>query len=155
MKIEQRITETTKLAAGELSESSRAAWEEVGNHFIRHILPKHFTAEGAREYHYRRRSPEYEARKQEEQGHRTPLVFTGQLKRQVLSSSTVEVSAKNPARPKVKVRISAPNYMRSRSSKGAELRRVSRGDKAELAAVLDRVLTDLLAGESPAKEVRQ
>jgi len=81
------------------------AWEDVGDFWFDHMLPKHFTKAGAREYGYQPRKGEpgnahrkgfwssYTGRKQKTMHHTDPLVWSGALKRGALGSYRVHSTA--------------------------------------------------------------
>lgn len=68
----------------------RFAWQELGEWFHKHLMPKRFTQEGARELDYSPRAGEqlgldrkafwrsYTGRKLRQKGHTKPLVFSGE-----------------------------------------------------------------------------
>ncbi len=72
-----------------MNEVKRKAWLKVGRYWHEHFREKHFTHEGAAEYHYTPRSGEqsglstkqffrsYTGRKQRYKGHTLPLVWSG------------------------------------------------------------------------------
>ena len=79
---------------------------EVGEDWHKRILPKHFTREGARRYGYRDRTKEHQRRKGRRFGHQDPLVFSGDMKRQVLRRQEIKATSK-----KMTVILRGPKYM--------------------------------------------
>jgi hypothetical protein len=113
------------------------SWAAVGLFHKRHHLAKHFTAAGAAEYGYARRAAGYTAEKRRRFGHELPLVYTGALRAEVLSSREIRATAKGV---KVILRASKANF---RNPKGhahpaAELRQVSEREAATVAKEKDR-----------------
>lgn len=130
----------------------KRAWWETGRFWHRHILPKKFTPRGAREYKYEKRGGEdwkehwkgykstYTWRKRRDFGHVNPLEYTGDLKRAAMSIRRVESTSKGatiiltglPSYAKMMPHgIGSPNMQ-------AELKAISRGDKAAMEKFLNR-----------------
>jgi len=134
---------------------SRDSWEAAGDHWHDKILPKHFKPGAAREYRYKRRTAAHQAKKQRMFGHRRPLVFRGDLERQVLRLRDVRGVADNSKRRgAVKIKLSGPAQFRpfrtlkdlNKPDLASEVQRVSDRDGHELAKVMDRELTKRLGG---------
>ncbi|MFZ5785120.1 MAG: hypothetical protein ACOY3Y_01650 [Acidobacteriota bacterium] len=80
------------LTQREWNQVKREAWQDVAEYWHEELLPKHFTAAGAKEYDYTPRRGEmsgtsakrffrsYTGRKQKQKGHRNPLVWSGELR---------------------------------------------------------------------------
>lgn len=108
---------------------------EIGLHWHRKILPKHFTQRGAREYGYQRRTAEYRTNKRKYKGHSQPLVYTGELKRSLKRMAAFFTTKKG-----VKVRMRGPKYLHWNFTKHAkpinkpdEITRLSPKEKYRLA----------------------
>jgi hypothetical protein len=120
------------------------AWNDVGEFWHEHILPKHFTTRGAAEYGYQPRSKRWMIRKAKKYGHQNPLVWTGELKRQALRMRDVRASSSG-----ARVVIHGPRYLyqyRKNANdprKAQELAMISIGDAEALAAVMDKAVMDL------------
>jgi len=61
---------------------------------VRDQFPDHFAPNAQQRFKYKRRTKKYEKRKQRLFGHTTPLVYTGDLERAVLSSAKVTATSK-------------------------------------------------------------
>ncbi len=61
---------------------------------VREQLDEHFDPNSQQRFKYRRRTRKYEERKQRLFGHTTPLVYSGELRRAVLSSAKVTATSK-------------------------------------------------------------
>ena len=125
----------------------KPAWEAVGAYWHRHMLPKHFTEQGAREYHYAKRTRNYQKRKRREKGHNLPLVWSGESRRM---SRTRNVKATFKG---VKVLVRAPGLNRIRRSKSGkginkrdELVRVTQREAGTLRDVWKRNVKMRIAG---------
>ena len=70
------------------------AFKHAGQFWHRNILPKHFTVAGAQEYGYRERTKGYLEKKMHMFGHQRPLVFTGDMKREVTRIIDVRVTGR-------------------------------------------------------------
>jgi len=69
---------TPKIARRELNKLYKKMFMAGAGWWHGRFEKKHFTARGAAQYKYRRRSKKYTAKKQRIFGHTLPLVFTGQ-----------------------------------------------------------------------------
>jgi len=137
--IKQKLTRKgLGFSAGEWRPLLKSGWGKVGRFWHRVILRKHFTVAGASEYGYQRRSKGHETRKLRKYGHRRPLVFTGDLERQVSRVVDVRASSKG-----ARVVLHGPRYLwqyrkdYGQPNKAAELQTVSKRDAKLLAEVLD------------------
>jgi len=119
----------------------KLAWKKAGELWHRAILPKHFTRAGAAEYHYEKRSAAYMRHKGRRWGHQRPLVYRGELERQVKRTRDVRHTSKG-----AKVVLHGPRHLHayrkdySQPNKAAELRAISKGDAEAIRKSLDRRL---------------
>jgi len=102
------------------------------------VLKKHFQASAAGRYHYKRRSYKYVQRKERKFGHRDPLVFTGDMKRQVLQRIALRaIKGKGAATGRMK----GPRYLhmggRGKSTGPPMGDELNRDTKAELKTMGD------------------
>ncbi len=66
----------------------------LGAFEVRDQLDEHFDPNAQQRFKYKRRTQKYEQKKQRLFGHTTPLVYTGELERAVLSSAKVTATSK-------------------------------------------------------------
>lgn len=127
----------------------------IGLYWQKHILPKHFTHAGAREYQYTPRKGEagsgrsfrgsYTAKKLKRQGHTKPLVYTGESER---SAKTGRVTSTSKG-VRVTIPARALNFKppRSNINMRREVTRISEADAEKLTkllgAFIDRKLSQL------------
>jgi len=133
------------------------AWRVAGAYWHKVILPKHFTMAAYAEYDYRPRSLRTPARKDRNRnylsyvvakgkykGHALPLVWSGELKRQVARIEDVRADSMG-----ARVILHGPKYLwqyrkdLNQPEKAAELAAVSEADSRVIAEVMDR----FIAGE--------
>lgn len=132
---------------------SRSAHAAAGALWHSEMLPRHFDPVARNRYHYQPRTAKYLRRKQRAfaqgkavAGADTPLVFTGLLRESLMRLGTVRGF---PSR--VSVRMSGPRYITMRPfqsnqpDKAAEVTRVTRQERSELAKVLKANVVDGLA----------
>jgi hypothetical protein len=120
------------------AEIEKPSWTAVGLHHKRRHLGKHFTAAGAAEYGYATRSKKYTEQKRRKFGHTLPLVYSGQLRANVLSMPEIRATSKG-----VKVVLRNSQKANYRNPKGQanpaeELRQVSDREAVGLARAKDR-----------------
>jgi len=137
----------------------KECWAELMVYWHTHMLPKHFTARGAREYGYTPRQGErgaqgskgfrrsYTGRKLRVKGHTRPLVYSGNT--ELLTRQRTVTSTSKGGR----IRLSVPAYIKyklrhSKINMAEELTKVSRGEEQELARVFERILQQKLNGIS-------
>lgn len=150
----------TGLPLSKVREVLKAAWEHAGEFWHRVILKKHFTHAGAKEYGYKprkqaevrtsmtksgkirvRKLPSYDQRKFRKWGHTYPLVWSGEMKRQVMRTRDVRSTAKG-----AKVVLHGPKHLwqfrkdYGQADKAAELSRISEADARLITRVLDRAI---------------
>jgi hypothetical protein len=80
---------SSNMRQSQFNQIVRDAWIEVAHFWHEHILPKHFTEEGGREYGYMARKGDqvsgkafnstYQGKKLKKWGHQKPLVWSGEL----------------------------------------------------------------------------
>lgn len=68
-------------------EASEPSWDETGQHFHLQMRPKRFTPKHAKDAGYIKRKANYTKRKFKKFGHRNPLQWSGELKRQVQTAN--------------------------------------------------------------------
>lgn len=106
------------------------------------ILPGHFLIAAEGKYRYRRRSASYLRQKVKRFGHRRPLEYTGDMKRQVTSMARITSTSKG-----AKVNMTGPRYLYmyrkdlKQPDKAAELTAITASEVDKLAQILDRRLT--------------
>lgn len=133
----------TTIRGSALRESVRDGLEAAAVHWHDKILSKHFTVAGSFEYQYARRTYAYSERKERTKGHRRPLVFKGDLERQLSRQREVTADTSTRGSPSVKIRLSGPKYFHMKPSPrqpdlAAEVSRVSERDERELARIIDK-----------------
>lgn len=166
--IKAKVERDHRLTVREWREISKVGWEHAGEVWHREILPRHFTEQGAREYaaagsrgEYKRRTKKYEDRKLRKFGHRRPLVYTGDLEREVTRMREVRVVGDNSKRRgAVRIVLRGPRYLFAyrkdlkQPDKAAELRVVSFNDARLIAKRMDAVLTAELGKTTGRESVR-
>jgi hypothetical protein len=134
----------------------KEAWEETAIHWHRHMLPKHFTQQGAREYRYTPRKGErggggksfrrsYTGRKLAAKGHTRPLVYSGLTR---FSTRLRQITSTSKG---ARVRLNVPAYIRwrlrhSKIDMADELTRVTAAEEAELTRVLEGAIQRRIDG---------
>lgn len=83
----------------------RDAAVEAGRLWFQTILPRHFTVEGGRAYGYQKRTAKYMRRKARKYGHQKPLVFSGNMQREIQSVERVDRTGKGSI-----VKLYGPRY---------------------------------------------
>lgn len=161
--IRSRVQRSHNLSLSAWRQVSKEAWQAAGEAWHREVLPKKFTAQGAREYRYKRRSRRYEVRKERQFGHRRPLVYTGELERMARRYRDIRRVTGDTSRRRggVSIVIRGPRHLYpyrkslNQPDKAAELRAVSAEDARRMARILDEVITAKLnASGSGREEVR-
>ena len=106
------------------------------------LLPKHFTPQGASEYRYRQRDPDYNKMKAKKYGHMNPIMLTGLLVGMVKKLFTITSTAKS-ATDKMKgpKHLWAFKKKLGQSSLSKEIKSVSHRDAGKMAKVLDGSMT--------------
>jgi hypothetical protein len=150
------------LSQREWNEIVRETWEEVGLYWHEHILPKHFTAAGGKEYDYAPRSGDnmsgkafwrsYQGRKQKYKGHRRPLEWSGDLIKDCRTfrvtgtatshGSRLRVYLSNAQKANFKNKFSDP-----RLNMAEELTRVSQEDRDTLTYMFNRIMEGKLGDD--------
>ena len=72
----------------------KEALQDAGGLWHRRYLPLHFHAGAGNKYKYKPRTRPYLRRKQKQQGHRRPLEFSGDLKRELTRKAALSGSSK-------------------------------------------------------------
>ena len=103
-----------KVAKKHFARLANAAFIRAIRWWHRKVLPKHFQAGAERRYRYQSRSSKYAVYKSEiarisSRQYDLPLVYTGELRRQV--TSRIQLKAMK-TKPKVRGRMSGPQYLR-------------------------------------------
>ena len=93
----------------EMPKAIAEALHEVGVHWHRHLLKRHFVRQAFLRYGgvYRPRTARYEQRKFRKYGHKDPLVWTGTLRRTLLSSAYIRATSKS-----LRVRMQGPKWLK-------------------------------------------
>lgn len=147
--VDLQLTGASKLKDSVVNEIIRESLRDVGEYWHEHMLPKHFTKAGAREYGYTPRRGEpgsgrafkgsYTAHKLKKKGHALPLVYSGETRQRLLSTKSIEArTVRRGARAHVTIRLNAPqlNQNSSKVKKHEEIRKVSHGELNTLANYL-------------------
>lgn len=92
--------------------AQKAAWLSDAQMWVANFRAKHFTAAGAAEYKYARRTAKYEADKQRRFGHTRPLEYTGESRQRTTNAAASSTSRRGT------VRMNAP-ALNFRNPKGA------------------------------------
>lgn len=82
------------------------ALTKLGRLWHRGTLPKHFTARGAREYGYHRRTLKYSKAKRKKLGHNRPLVYTGRLMRALTGAYVITTTRRG-----MRLKMKPPHYL--------------------------------------------
>lgn len=112
----------------------KPSWAAVGLFHKQRHLRKHFTEGGAQEYGYYTRSAKYLHDKQEKVHHNIPLVYTGELRHQVLNSREVRPTSKG-VKVVLRARMKGTSRLATRMSN--ELKTISDAEAVRLARVKD------------------
>ena len=112
------------------------AWKATGLAWNRRFKEKHFTEAGAAEYDYATRSVKYIEKKKNRLGHANPLVYSGELRRNVRAVNI------KPTSKSVKVRLLGSRkanlrHPREKAHKADELRTISDPEAVKLAREWD------------------
>ena len=109
-------------------------------------LPGHFKRDAKQKYAYETRDPSYTRGKRRRFGHADPLVYHGDLKRQVLRMARVTATSK-----RARVVLSGPRYLYayrkdySQPDKAAELTATTKTEADQMARDVDSELQNQLA----------
>lgn len=76
---------TPGVLKGELLRIFRVTMLEIGELWHSTMRPKHFTAEGATEYHYKKRTDKYMRAKENKKKHQLPLVWSGESRTRAIA----------------------------------------------------------------------
>jgi hypothetical protein len=121
----------------------KEAWAATGQHWFDKLLPKHFTVAGGKEYGYAPRAGEaagttgkafwssYAGRKQKYKGHRDPLVWSGELRRDTLAQRSIYATFRG-------VRVALPGARKANfipGEKNKRVRQAARNWRQHVAAV--------------------
>jgi hypothetical protein len=117
--------------------SVKEALQEAVKDWYKNILPGHFTESGRRKYRYRARSRKYRARKRKRFGHDTPLVFTGDLKRQAMRRVRPS-GTKKSARGSMVVPRYAYTMHHGVSRPADEMVEITKKESLQLAKIVDK-----------------
>ena len=96
-------------AKGQITGLINEVFSEVIRRWHKNTVVKHFRPGAERIYHYAKRSKSHITRKEHRFGHRTPLVFTGAMKRQLAAGILLRASK---SKPKVVGKMRGPWYLR-------------------------------------------
>lgn len=151
--IEQTVFRAHNLTLEGWSRISEQLWEIAGETWHNEVLPKHFTAAGAREHGATKRSQAYEARKRARFGHNRPLVYTGRLEEQAKRAPRIDVKGRGRSPTKrVSIKLRGPRYLRTRSRIGRELKALSQEDERLIAQRMEESVSRLFDEQTPRRE---
>lgn len=123
----------------ELRRAVKQQLQAVADAWHSNILPRHFKRGAKQRYGYQERKASYNKRKEKRYGHRRPLEYTGQLKRQVLRKARISGTSKRAT-----VSMDAPRYMYQYKpgapDKAAEITAVTQDEAESMAIQLNRNL---------------
>jgi len=122
----------------DLNRLKKEAYMRVGKIWLKKMLPAHFRAGAASKYGYEPRSLRHNRRKRAIFHHTQPLVFTGALKREVLSPAGHSVSATSKG-----ARVRLHHHVVHRKVH-EELIAVTEPERRELSAVFTNELARLM-----------
>ncbi len=113
MKLQFEITYSgladVKVTKKAFARAVNAAFIKAIRWWHRKVLPKHFQVGAERRYRYGRRTEKHRVRKVRAKGHGRPLVFSGDMEREVRSRITLKAAK---TKPKVRGRMLGPDYLR-------------------------------------------
>ena len=136
-------TETKK----EFHRAVKTEFAHVGQYWHERMLADHFKIAAEKKYYYQPRKASYIRRKAKRFGHRRPLEFTGDMKRQVTRMARITSTSKG-----ARVAMTGPRYLYmyrkdlNQPDKAAELTFVTNEEINKLAQILDRRMTTRIAG---------
>ena len=110
-------------------------------------LPKHFQPSAGGRYHYKPRTAAWNKHKRKKVGHNNPLVYSGDLKRQV--TRLIEIKTLR-TKPKATGRMRGPRYLHMKPSANyrhnyaAELLRMTHAETHAIARRVDQLVTEAL-----------
>ena len=130
----------------------RYAYANVANWWHKHVLPVHFTKQGASKYHYekrqgerlgggRRRKGSYTGRKIAKHGHSLPLVYTG-LARMLSRMRNIRATGKG-----ARISIAVGNMLmnpKGRREREREMGAVAPGELQQMRRIFHKIVTDRL-----------
>ena len=149
------FTGHAKVLAKDMRAAVKASLAEIAEHWHARTLPGHFETSAESRYHYQARSPSYTRSKTRRFGHRRPLVFRGELKRQVTRMARVTSTAKG-----ARVTLRGPKHLHAtrrdfgQPDKAAELTAVTTTEVERMARLLDRLVTRRLNANTSKETVR-
>ena len=129
-----------EVAAKEIKPIISAALGFAIEYRHRHQLRRHFERVAASRYHYKRRGWKYVQRKQRVNGHNNPLMWTGDMKQQVLRRLEVR-TLKTRARASGRMKGPAYLHMRPKGNHppmADELNKDTQAELRRLAQLVDR-----------------
>lgn len=151
IEINETQTANYGLSARAVKRVTRGCFDAIGREWQKKFLPRHFSTEAMARYGYRERSKKYMRRKMLGKKGRTPLVYSGMLKR-ALTGFTQRQTA-YPSR--VTIHLVGPSYLNinykpGRPNLGREIMAVSADEKNALAEHAHGVMFRLLEIEAKA-----
>jgi len=140
--------------AKDLRAAAKEALAVVGDQWHKDTLPGHFAPAAAGKYKYRARTAKYKARKRKAVGHNIPLVFDGDMKRQVGRMARITSTSKG-----AKVTMTGPRYLYKykkpgQPDKAAELTATTYQEADAMARRLDTLMTDRLNANKTTRTVK-
>lgn len=128
--------------AKELRQARKHAMRDVAGVWHRRTLPKHFEASAVNRYGYQKRSEKYAIRKARQKHHGRPLVWSGDLYRQVRREATVSSTSKGAV-----VKMRGPRYLYAyhkdadQPHKAEEMTATTVGELRTMERLIDRKMT--------------
>lgn len=139
----------------ELKRAAKAELAEVPQHWHEKYLPGHFKRENMSKYKMKERSESHNRRKRKLYGHSDPLVFTGDMKREV--SRQIKVTSTSKGARGV---LRGPRYLYQRRKKynqpdkAAEIVYATVPEVRDMSEFLDRRITARLNGMNKSETKR-
>jgi len=113
----------------------RSVMEEVGEVWVQEFMPLHFKPGATKRYGYKIRSEQWKAYKRRLFGESKPLIFTGQMRDQLLANAGIRIVARaTNNRASVRVKMPIPHPLNPKAGKG-ELGRLDIGRREETTLV--------------------
>ena len=139
----------------DLRPAAKAALAAIGELWHDRILPGHFTEKAKAKYKYRKRGKVHTDRKRRLYGHEKPLVFSGEMQRDVTRMARITSTARG-----ARVAMSGPRYLYAyrkdynQPDKAAEIIAVTAQEANHLAEEMDRLMTERLNKNAETRTVR-
>jgi len=141
----------------ELGPIVNAALAQAIEEWHERTLPRHFQPSAAGRYHYKARTVAWKKHKRKKVGHDNPLVYTGDLKREV--TRMIEIKTLK-TKPSATGKMRGPRYLHMtpsanyRHNYAAELLAMTRAETAAMARHVDQIVTKALNNLKETRTVR-